>query len=278
MKTIGLIGGMSWESSAEYYRMLNRYSKALHGGHHNAKSVMVTVDFAEIEALQRVHDWPALGAHMAAAARQLEAAGADLIVLTTNTMHRVHDAIEAAVALPFLHIADPTGEALLAAGVSRVGLLGTRYTMELPFYAERLREKFGLDVLVPDERERDDVHRIIYDELCHGVVDAGSRDVCEDHRRTCEAWRAGRDPRLHGNHAADRRGGFAVAGVRYDCAACEGGGRMGGALTHTHPYAARARHAQKTKNPASSRVLVGEVRIGHLRCTSPDVLGCGGRI
>ncbi|KWE63760.1 aspartate racemase [Burkholderia ubonensis] len=175
MKTIGLIGGMSWESSAEYYRMLNRYSKALHGGHHNAKSVMVTVDFAEIEALQRVHDWPALGAHMAAAARQLEAAGADLIVLTTNTMHRVHDAIEAAVALPFLHIADPTGKALLAAGVSRVGLLGTRYTMELPFYAERLREKFGLDVLVPDERERDDVHRIIYDELCHGVVDAGSR-------------------------------------------------------------------------------------------------------
>ncbi|MFA8325082.1 aspartate/glutamate racemase family protein [Burkholderia ubonensis] len=175
MKTIGLIGGMSWESSAEYYRMLNRYSKALHGGHHNAKSVMVTVDFAEIEALQRVHDWPALGAHMATAARQLEAAGADLIVLTTNTMHRVHDAIEAAVALPFLHIADPTGKALLAAGVSRVGLLGTRYTMELPFYAERLREKFGLDVLVPDERERDDVHRIIYDELCHGVVDAGSR-------------------------------------------------------------------------------------------------------
>ncbi|KVA08584.1 aspartate/glutamate racemase family protein [Burkholderia ubonensis] len=175
MKTIGLIGGMSWESSAEYYRMLNRYSKALHGGHHNAKSVMVTVDFAEIEALQRVHDWPALGAHMAAAARQLEAAGADLIVLTTNTMHRVHDAIEAAVALPFLHIADPTGKALLAAGVSRVGLLGTRYTMELPFYAERLREKFGLDVLVPEERERDDVHRIIYDELCHGAVDAGSR-------------------------------------------------------------------------------------------------------
>ncbi|AYZ65702.1 aspartate/glutamate racemase family protein [Burkholderia multivorans] len=175
MKTIGLIGGMSWESSAEYYRMLNRYSKALHGGHHNAKSVMVTVDFAEIEALQRVHDWPALGAHMAAAARQLEAAGADLIVLTTNTMHRVHDAIESAVTLPFLHIADPTGEALLAAGVSRVGLLGTRYTMELPFYAQRLREKFGLDVLVPEERERDDVHRIIYDELCHGVVDAGSR-------------------------------------------------------------------------------------------------------
>ena len=175
MKTIGLIGGMSWESSAEYYRMINRHSKALHGGHHNAKSVLVTVDFAEIEALQRAQDWVALGERMADAARQLEAAGADLVVLTTNTMHRVHGAIEAAVALPFLHIADPTGAALRAAGVERVALLGTRYTMELPFYAERLRDKFGLDVLVPDEAARNDVHRIIYDELCHGVIDAASR-------------------------------------------------------------------------------------------------------
>lgn len=175
MKTIGLIGGMSWESSAEYYRMINRHSKALHGGHHNAKSVLVTVDFAEIEALQRAQDWVALGERMADAARQLEAAGADLVVLTTNTMHRVHDAIEAAVALPFLHIADPTGAALHAAGVERVALLGTRYTMELPFYAERLRDMFGLDVLVPDEAARNDVHRIIYDELCHGVIDAASR-------------------------------------------------------------------------------------------------------
>ena len=175
MKTIGLIGGMSWESSAEYYRMINRHSKALHGGHHNAKSVLVTVDFAEIEALQRAHDWAALGERMADAARRLEAAGADLVVLTTNTMHRVHDAIEAAVALPFLHIADPTGTALRAAGVERVALLGTRYTMELPFYTERLRDKFGLDVLVPDESARSDVHRIIYDELCHGVIDDESR-------------------------------------------------------------------------------------------------------
>lgn len=175
MKTIGLIGGMSWESSAEYYRMINRHSKALHGGHHNAKSVLVTVDFADIEALQRTHDWAALGERMADAARQLEAAGADLVVLTTNTMHRVHDAIEAAVTLPFLHIADPTGSALRAAGVERVALLGTRYTIELPFYAARLREKFGLDVLVPDEPGRDDVHRIIYDELCHGVISTQSR-------------------------------------------------------------------------------------------------------
>lgn len=175
MKTIGLIGGMSRESSAEYYRMINRYSKALHGGHRNAKSVLVTVDFAEIEALQRAQDWRALGERMADAARRLEAAGADLIVLTTNTMHRVHDAIEAAVTLPFLHIADPTGNALRAAGVERVALLGTRYTMELPFYAQRLRDRFGLDVRVPDEPARADVHRIIYDELCHGRIDAQSR-------------------------------------------------------------------------------------------------------
>ncbi|KWF66709.1 aspartate/glutamate racemase family protein [Burkholderia pseudomultivorans] len=175
MKTIGLIGGMSWESSAEYYRMINRHSKALHGGHHNAKSVLVTVDFAEIEALQRTHDWPALGERMAGAARQLEAAGAELVVLTTNTMHRVYDAIEAAVALPCLHIADPTGTALRDAGIARVALLGTRYTMELPFYAERLRDRFGLDVLVPDDSQRGDVHRIIYDELCHGIVEPASR-------------------------------------------------------------------------------------------------------
>ncbi|MBU9189022.1 aspartate/glutamate racemase family protein [Burkholderia gladioli] len=175
MKTIGLIGGMSWESSAEYYRMINRASKARHGGHHNAKSVMVTVDFAEIEALQRARDWDALGARMADAARQLQAAGADVVVLTTNTMHRVADAIERAVTLPFLHIADPTGAALRAAGVERVALLGTRYTMELPFYAARLAERFGIEVLTPDAEDRDTVHRVIYEELCHGLIEPASR-------------------------------------------------------------------------------------------------------
>lgn len=175
MKTIGLIGGMSWESSAEYYRMINRASKARHGGHHNAKSVMVTVDFAEIEALQRAQDWDALGARMADAARQLQAAGADVVVLTTNTMHRVADAIERALTLPFLHIADPTGAALRAAGVERVALLGTRYTMELPFYAARLAERFGIEVLTPDAEDRDTVHRVIYEELCHGLIDPASR-------------------------------------------------------------------------------------------------------
>ncbi|MBU9274850.1 aspartate/glutamate racemase family protein [Burkholderia gladioli] len=175
MKTIGLIGGMSWESSAEYYRMINRASKARHGGHHNAKSVMVTVDFAEIEALQRARDWDALGARMADAARQLQAAGADVVVLTTNTMHRVADAIERAVTLPFLHIADPTGAALRAAGVERVALLGTRYTMELPFYAARLAERFGIEVLTPDAEDRNTVHRVIYEELCHGLIEPASR-------------------------------------------------------------------------------------------------------
>ncbi|MDN7604012.1 aspartate/glutamate racemase family protein [Burkholderia gladioli] len=175
MKTIGLIGGMSWESSAEYYRMINRASKARHGGHHNAKSVMVTVDFAEIEALQRAQDWDALGARMADAARQLQAAGADVVVLTTNTMHRVADAIERAVTLPFLHIADPTGAALRAAGVERVALLGTRYTMELPFYAARLAERFGIEALTPDAEDRDTVHRVIYEELCHGLIEPASR-------------------------------------------------------------------------------------------------------
>lgn len=175
MKTIGLIGGMSWESSAEYYRMINRASKARHGGHHNAKSVMVTVDFAEIEALQRARDWDALGARMADAARQLQAAGADVVVLTTNTMHRVADAIERELTLPFLHIADPTGAALRAAGVERVALLGTRYTMELPFYAARLAERFGIEVLTPDAEDRDTVHRVIYEELCHGLIEPASR-------------------------------------------------------------------------------------------------------
>jgi aspartate racemase len=180
MKTIGVIGGMSWESSAEYYRLLNRYAKARLGGHHNARSLMLTVDFARIEADQRAGDWSALAQQMADAARQLERGGADLVMLATNTMHRVYEAIEAAITVPFLHIADPTGAALQAAGVERVGLLGTRYTMEQTFYAGRLRERYGLDTLIPDEQGRADVHRIIYDELCYGVIEAASRVVYQD--------------------------------------------------------------------------------------------------
>jgi aspartate racemase len=177
MKTIGVIGGMSWESSTEYYRLLNRHAKARLGGHHNARSLLLTVDFAEVEANQRAGDWHALGEQMAQAARQLESGGADLVILATNTMHRVCESIEQAIAVPFLHIADPTGTALRAAGVERVGLLGTRYTMEQTFYTGRLRERHGLETLVPDEAERADVHRIIYDELCHGSVDSASRKI-----------------------------------------------------------------------------------------------------
>ncbi len=177
MKTIGVIGGMSWESSAEYYRLLNSGMKARLGGHHNARSLMVTVDFAQIEALQRSGDWDALGQLMAQAALQLERGGAGIVLLATNTMHRVCASIEAAITIPFLHIADPTGAALRAAGVTRVGLLGTRYTMEQDFYVGRLREVHGIEAIVPTATERDDVHRIIYDELCHGVVKDESRAV-----------------------------------------------------------------------------------------------------
>lgn len=177
MKTIGVIGGMSWESSAEYYRLMNRHAKARLGGHHNARSLMLTVDFATVEACQRAGDWNALGLQMAEAARTLERGGAHLVILATNTMHRVCDAIEQAIAIPFLHIADPTGAALRAAGVERVGLLGTRYTMEQAFYAGRLRDRHGLEAVIPDEADRADVHRIIYDELCHGVIDGASRKV-----------------------------------------------------------------------------------------------------
>ncbi|WP_322043235.1 aspartate/glutamate racemase family protein [Paraburkholderia sp. J67] len=177
MKTIGVIGGMSWESSAEYYRLLNSQMKARLGGHHNARSLMATVDFAQIEALQRAGDWDALGVLMAQAARQLEQGGADIVLLATNTMHRVCASIESTISIPFLHIADPTGAALRAAGVTRVGLLGTRYTMEQDFYVGRLREVHGIEALVPEAHERDDVHHIIYDELCHGVVKDASRAV-----------------------------------------------------------------------------------------------------
>lgn len=174
-KTIGLIGGMSWESSAEYYRVINQVSKERLGGHHNVRSLMLTVDFGEVEALQHQGEWQILGAKMAAAARELHAGGAGCIVLCTNTMHKLAASIEAAVQIPLLHIADPTGTAIRAGGHARVGLLGTRFTMEQDFYRRRLEEKFGLEVLVPDAADRGIVHRVIYDELCHGRVREESR-------------------------------------------------------------------------------------------------------
>jgi aspartate racemase len=175
MKTIGLIGGMSWESTVPYYRQINETIKQQLGGLHSARLVLYSVDFHEVERLQHAGDWNAAGAMMADAARALAAAGAEFIVLCTNTMHKVAPAIEAAVRIPLFHIADPTARAIKQAGMHKIGLLGTRFTMEQPFYKDRLRELHGLDVVVPAAAERDIVHRIIYDELCLGKVLDASR-------------------------------------------------------------------------------------------------------
>jgi len=177
MKTIGLIGGMSWESSAEYYRLINQDMKQRLGGHHNALSVMVTVSFEEIKALQHAQRWDELGEHMKQAALQVQQAGADFVLLCTNTMHRVAPVVEAALDIPFLHIVDPTAEALRDAGIRRVGLLGTAFTMEQDFYRGRMLDQHGIEVVVPDTAERALVHAVIYDELCHGIVRDASREA-----------------------------------------------------------------------------------------------------
>lgn len=176
MKTIGLIGGLSWESSAEYYRIVNETVKARLGGLHSAQCVLWSFDFAEIEALQHAGDWDAATARMIAAARATERAGADVLVICSNTMHRMADAVAASVTVPLLHIADPTGEAITAAGIGTVGLLGTRFTMEQDFYRGRLAARHGLAVLVPDDRDRQTVHDIIYRELVVGEVRDASRE------------------------------------------------------------------------------------------------------
>lgn len=175
MKTIGLIGGMSWESSLEYYRLLNEGVKARLGGLHSARCIMLSVDFAEIEALQRSGEWDQSAQLLASAAASLERAGADCVVLCTNTMHKVAGAMQAAVSIPMIHIADPTAERICRAGYKRIGLLGTRFTMEEDFYKQRLVDRFGLDVLIPNTEQRDCIHRVIYDELVLGLVRDGSR-------------------------------------------------------------------------------------------------------
>jgi aspartate racemase len=174
VKRIGLIGGMSWESSAEYYRLVNELTRERLGGLHSAECVLYSVDFAEIERLQVQGRWDDAAARLVEAARALEAAGADFVVLCTNTMHKVADTVAAAVAVPLLHLADTTAAAVRAAGVGRVGLLGSAFTMEQDFYRERLAGH-GLDVLVPEAEDRALVHRVIYDELCLGVVSPSSR-------------------------------------------------------------------------------------------------------
>lgn len=174
MKTIGVLGGMSWESSLEWYRLANERVRERLGGHHSARIILDSLDFAEIEELQARDDWDAAGTLLADHARGLERAGADLIVLCTNTMHLVADRIHDAISIPFLHIADTTAAAVLDTGIRRVGLLGTAFTMEKPFYRERL-EVQGIEVLVPNAQQRAGVHAVIYDELVHGVIRPASR-------------------------------------------------------------------------------------------------------
>ncbi|GAB3373083.1 aspartate/glutamate racemase family protein [Massilia agri] len=176
MKTIGLLGGMSWESTIPYYRSINETVRALRGGLHSAKIVMVSVDFDEIERLQRLGDWDTAGSLLGDCGRRLALAGADFLVLCTNTMHKVAPAIEALAGIPLLHIADPTASEIRAAGLRTVGLLGTRFTMEQDFYRARLEKEHGLRVLVPDDAGRTLVHRVIYEELCQGQVRDASRE------------------------------------------------------------------------------------------------------
>ena len=175
MKTIGMIGGMSWESSIEYYRIVNETVKEKLGGLHSAKSVMYSVDFAEIEMLQHEGRWDEATQAMIAAARHVEAGGADFVVICTNTMHKMADDVEQAIHIPLLHIADATAEAIKARGLQVVGLLGTKFTMEEDFYRGHLVEKHGLEVLIPNAEDREIVHRVIYDELVLGEIKSESR-------------------------------------------------------------------------------------------------------
>ncbi|WP_337028493.1 aspartate/glutamate racemase family protein [Pantoea eucalypti] len=175
MKVIGLLGGMSWESTALYYRILNQQVKQRLGGLHSAELVLYSVDFQHIEQLQAAGEWQQAGEILADAARNLERAGAQFIVLCTNTMHKVASQISAATDIPLLHIADATGRRIQQAGVHKVGLLATRFTMEQDFYRGRLHEQFGLEVITPDEADRLFVHEVIYQELCLGEINPASR-------------------------------------------------------------------------------------------------------
>jgi len=175
MKTIGLIGGMSRESTAQYYAALNSGVRESMGGLHSAKIILNSLDFAPIEALQAQGDWDSMGRLLAEAGQRVEAAGADMLLICTNTMHKVADQVQGAVEIPLIHIADATAEVLVGNSVKTVGLLGTAYTMEQDFYKKRLIERHGLDVIIPEKPDRGKVHDIIYNELCLGQVEAGSR-------------------------------------------------------------------------------------------------------
>ena len=175
MKTIGLIGGMSWESTQSYYQLLNQGIKNKLGGLHSAKIVLVSLDFAEIAVLQQQQDWPQMAEILIKAAKQVEAAGADYLLICTNTMHKLAEQVQAAVTIPLLHIADAVGENLIQHNFKKVALLGTQFTMEQDFYKQRLADKFAIDVLIPDAQGRETVHRVIYDELCKGIISPESK-------------------------------------------------------------------------------------------------------
>lgn len=177
MKTIGMLGGMSWESTLTYYRLLNEGVKHRLGGLHSAQIALVSVDFDPIEKLQHQNRWGDMAALLSNAAVAVQRSGADFLIVCTNTMHKIAPQIEQALSIPLLHIADATGLALQTRQISRVGLLGTRFTMEEDFYKQRLIETFGIDVVIPDSTERDEIHRIIYEELCLGTIRDQSRDA-----------------------------------------------------------------------------------------------------
>lgn len=176
MKAIGLIGGMSWESTVEYYRIINQEVGKRLGGFHSAKMLMCSVDFAEIESLMQKGGWEEIGGYVAGIARTLQNAGADVLLLCSNTVHKVAGWIENAITVPFIHIADATGEEISRKGIKKVGLLGTRYTMEEEFYKKHLTENFGLSVRIPPDDRRGMVNDVIFNELCHGVINRSSKD------------------------------------------------------------------------------------------------------
>ncbi|MDF2153408.1 aspartate/glutamate racemase family protein [Vibrio sp. CAU 1672] len=176
MKTIGLLGGMSWKSTSHYYQLINQQTRATLGGLHSAKICLHSVDFAEIEVLQRQGNWQQAAELLSQLAKQVEAGGADCLLICTNTMHKVAEQVQAAIKIPLLHIADATAQALLADGITRVGLLGTRFTMEQDFYKQRLVDKHGIEVLVPGASDQTVIHDVIFEELCRGEVKQTSRD------------------------------------------------------------------------------------------------------
>ena len=180
MKTIGMIGGMSWESSIEYYRIINQTVRTELGGLHSAKSMMVSVEFAEIEALQHQGRWDEASKILIDAARSLENGGADFGIICTNTMHKLYEIIQQSIRIPLLHIADATAESIKAEGIQKIALLGTRFTMEENFYKGRLVDNYGLEVIIPSSADMEIVHRIIYDELCAGLIKSDSKQSYAD--------------------------------------------------------------------------------------------------